>query len=170
MPIVWVFDPHGTYGLFGGLVFGAVTFLVPTGFYLILPRRWGMALFGLESFAIWCVCILMFPVTALYRNFIMWSVVELPMYALELLGLLDDPKGPVPPRRPAPSTLLYVWLGLLVAAYVISYPYESADPEIPWPAELETVAKLFIPVPFLIVFRNAARRIMQAKDRTITSP
>lgn len=159
LPIVWTFDPAGNRGILAGLVLGSVAMLVPMGLYLILPRRWGLSLFALESFLLWLGSLIAFDLTAVFRYFMLWSLLELPMYAFELLGLLDD-QGAAP-RRPEATPLLLAWLLILGIDYSICYVYESVVRPVEWPDSLRPVAICLAAVPFIIILRNVIRRALQ---------
>jgi len=156
MPLVWTFDPEGTRGIFGGLVMGSVSMLVPAGICFALPRRWGMRLFAGEALLLWIVGIADFTPPRIIGVFVLWSLLELPMYALELLGLLEAPGTPLP--RPHAPPLLLAWLLLLGVAFATAYAYEQ-DISGRYTTTLWAVALLLLPFPPVIALRNAARRL-----------
>jgi hypothetical protein len=168
LPIVWTFDADGERGIFAGLVLGAFAMLVPTGIYLALPRRWGMSLFAVESILIWVLGIRDFTPPRLFSVFILWSLVELPMYGLELFGLLEAPGSPPPRLRT--STLMLAWLLLLGVAYVISYQYEAAPNTTSYSRVAWATALFFLPIPPVIVLRGILRRILRAGTPATRAP
>lgn len=162
LPLVWTFDPTGERAVFEGLVLGALTLMVPTGIYLALPPRWGMALFSAESLAIWIFGINEFTPPRILTVFILWSLVELPMYGFELLGLLEPKSKPLP--RPRLSTLFLAWLTLAGGAYVACYFYDSAPNTAVYSTWEWALASLYLPIPPLIVLRHVLRRILRLGD------
>ncbi len=156
MPVVWIFDPGGTRGIFGGLVMGSVAMLVPSGICFALPRRWGMRLFAGEALLLWLVGIADFEPPRIISVFVLWSLLELPMYAIEHLGLLDALDHPLP--RLSATPLLLVWLLLLGVAVITAYAYEQ-DVSGRYTTTLWAVALLILPFPPIIALRNAVRRV-----------
>jgi hypothetical protein len=162
LPLVWTFDPSGEGAVFAGLVLGGIVILLPTWTYLVLPRRLGMTLFTIESLSPWVVMIHQPVPTRILTGFILWSLLELPMYGLELFGLLEPP-GTVPTalRRLRVPTMLLVWFAALAVAYAICYAYIDATPMTHYPRSVWTVAFLFIPLPPLIAAWQFARRVLR---------
>jgi hypothetical protein len=164
LPLIWTFDPDGSGGVFAGLILGAFVLLIPTFIYLVLPRRIGMTLFSIESLAPWVYLLKQHPIpTRILSAFILWSLIELPMYGFELLGLLDPPdalnEAQPPLRLP---TFLLLWLVALTLAYAICGVYASATPMTVYPPVIRAIAFLFIPVPPLIAAWQFARRVFHA--------
>jgi hypothetical protein len=162
LPLVWTFDADDEGGVLAGLVLGAFAILIPTFVCLVLPRRWGMTLFFLESLSPWVVMISQPVPTRILAGFILWSLLELPMYGFELLGLVDRGDASLAPRpRPQVPTLLLAWLAALGVAYTICYAYISATPMTQYPRLVWGIAFLFVPLPPLIAARQLIRRVLQ---------
>ncbi len=159
LPVVWTFDPEGSGGAFAGLVLAAFALLLPTGVILLLPRRWGMSIFALEAILIWVANMWAFAPTRVFSGFILWSILELPMYGFEILGLLDPPAAAPPPHREAGTpTLLAVWLLFLAGAYAISIYYEHAGRGQHHSSLLWVLAVLYLPLPPLLALRGVVHR------------
>jgi hypothetical protein len=161
-PLVWTFDPTGEGAVFAGLILGSIAVFLPTWFFLALPRRIGMTLFGLQSLSPWMWLIHQPVPTRILSGFILWSLLELPMYGLELLGLLEAPNESLRPRRPArvPTSLL-LWAAALLVAYAICYVYRNATPITRYPPAIWAIASLFVPLPPLIAAAQFARRVLR---------
>lgn len=144
----------------------AFVVLVPTWFYLVLPRPLGMTLFALESLSPWAIMVLHEPVpTRILAGFILWSVLELPMYGFEVLGKLDRAGRSTAPRRPrVVPTFLLLWLLALGVAYSMSYVYRDSTPMTQYPKAVWVVAYLFLPLPPLIAARHYIRRVFRQEQ------
>lgn len=170
LPLVGIFDPDGTGAVFAGLVLGAFTLMVPTGIYLALPRRWGMPLFAAESLLLWLLVVHQASPTRILSGFVLWSLIELPMYAFELLGLLEDPRSSTPPSVPPKAPpLLLAWLMAIGIAGGICYVYASATPMTTFPPWVRTVAYLYLPLAPLLAVRNVIRRLLPIARRSVPS-
>jgi len=170
-PLVWTFDPDGSRGVFAGLVLAAFALLVPTGIYLILPRRWGMSLFALEAILIWVANVWEFSPSRVFTGFILWSILELPMYGFEILGLLESPTAPVlSPRRPGVPAFLLLWLILLAGAYIICYTYEYVGSAPQYPKAMWAVAIGLLPIPPIVAARSLVRRAFRPSKLTSHVP
>ena len=153
LPLAPTFDPTGEGAVFAGLVLASFIVLIPTWFFLVLPRRLGMTLFAMESLSPWVFMMAHHPLpTRILSGFILWSILELPMYGFELFGMLDRRHPTVTPRRPPrlPLTLL-CWLLALAVAYLISYLYRNATPMTQYPRAIWVLAFLYSPLPPLMV-------------------
>ncbi len=158
-PIVWTFDPEGTGGAFAGLVLAAFALLLPTGVIMLLPRRWGMTIFALEAILIWVASMWAFSPNRVFSGFILWSILELPMYGFEVLGFLDPPTAPARQHRePGTPPLMAAWLLLLAGAYVISIVYEYIGTAPQYSRLLWAVALAYLPIPPLLALRGVFLR------------
>lgn len=164
MPLMWTFDPEGTRGIFGALVIGSVSMLLPAGICFALPRRWGMRLFAGEALLLWLVGIADFTPPKTFGVLVLWSLLELPMYAIELLGLLEAPDKPLP--RPHAPPLLLAWLLLLGVEVVKAYAYEQ-DISGRYMTTLWAVALLVLPFPPVIALRHTVRRLRRTAAHAV---
>lgn len=155
---MWSVDPDGGFNVIAGLGIAAFFYLFPTWFYFALPRPWGLSLLAINSLGFWAAMVHQPIPTRLLVGFVLWSILELPVYGLELLGLLHSDGEPVTHslRRKAPTVLL-LWLSAMALAYAIAYYYIDATPMTQYPRIVWIVAVAYVPVPPAIAAYHVLR-------------
>lgn len=147
-PIMWSVDPHGGLNIIAGLGIAAFLYLFPTWFYFALPRHWGLSVLAINSLGFWAYIVHQPVPIRFLIGFVLWSILELPVYGLQLLGLLHaDGATITQPLRPKMPLVLLLWLSAMAVAYAIAYQYVDATPMTQYPRIIWILAAAYVPIP-----------------------